>query len=102
MANRVWDITGSHTWRRVIWHTDLMKLRRPPAPVIAMLATAGPTFGALAAYTGPPSVAHFVWLGAMTLALGLSTWSAELEPGKKKTGQTPARSGRSDGLSLWC
>jgi hypothetical protein len=51
---------------------------------MGLLAAAGPTFGALAAYTGPPSVAHFVWLGAMSSVLGVAALCAELEPDKKR------------------
>lgn len=49
---------------------------------MGLLAAAGPTFGALAAYTGQPSTAHFVWLGIMVLTLTGTAWCAELKPRK--------------------
>jgi hypothetical protein len=56
--------------------------RKPPPLVIGLLAAAGPTFAALAAYTGLLNLPHFVWLAAAALLIG-AVRCAELGLSKK-------------------
>lgn len=51
---------------------------------MGLLAAAGPTCAAIAAYIGPETVGHFMWLGAAAATLGAIAWLGELEPTSKK------------------
>jgi hypothetical protein len=61
-----------------------MKSRRPFPLVMGVLAAAGPTCAAIAAYTGPLTWAHFVFLLLAAALIGAAGWLTELEPSSKK------------------